>query len=276
MQIQNSFLLRSTGIYIKSLDVMKVSKLPLGYKPFPRFTRPAHIKTDTHYIFTTKKYVAEVVYHSSMFYAPDFYKVTVKHIGGKKLWSGGDAVFLDTLFLTDFISDEYERMILTRVNSTKSSSHLQIILIDLKTGKEELLTPEGAFYSAGHFISFDGVYYSDSKAVHCIDYSNNRSFVLTEVLKKHFQDIKTWGTCPANNCILVISKDRENNVALFDLRKEEVIEQATLHWKEADQVSIQVGCVLEKNCTTVTASYSNRTTNGTLIYSGIEYFQVDF
>jgi hypothetical protein len=255
---------------------MKVSKLPPGYKPFPRFTRPAHIKTDTHYIFTTKKYVAEVVYHSSMFYAPEFYKVTVKHLDGKQIWSGGDAIFLDTLFLTDFISDEYERMILTRVNSTESSSHLQIILIDLKTGKEELLTPEGAFYSAGHFISFDGVYYSDSKAVHCIDYSNNRSFVLTEVLKKHFQDIKTWGTCPANNCILVISKDRENNVALFDLRKEEVIEQATLHWKEADQVSIQVGCVLDKNCTTVTASYSNRTASGTLIYSGIEYFQVDF
>lgn len=255
---------------------MKISALPVGYKTTPRFTRPAHVKSDTHYIYTTEKYVVEIVYHSSMFYAPDFYKVSVCKLSGEQVWNGGDTMFLDSLFRTDFVSDKYDRMILTRVNSTESSNHMQVIIIDLKTGREEVLTEEGHYHIAGHFMSFDGIYYGISNDLKCIDMEMGKEFLLFETLARSFSDIKSWGACPIDNCILVITNAKENNVALFDLRKEEVKAQVTLQWKEADQVSLQNGFVLNYKATVVSISYSNRVASGALVHSGTEYFQIDF
>ncbi len=255
---------------------MKISALPVGYKTTPRFTRPAHLKNDTHYIYTTEKYVVEIVYRSSMFYAPDFYKVSVSDKSGQQIWSGCDTMFLDSLFRTDFVSDKYDRMILTRVNSTESSNHMQVILIDLKTGREDVLTEEGHYHIAGHFMSFDGIYYGISNDLKCIDMEMGKEFLLIETLARSFSDIKSWGTCPIDNCILVITNAKENNVNLFDVRKEEIKAQETLQWKEADQVSIQTGYVLNYKSTIVTASYSTRTSSGALMHTGTEHFQIDF
>jgi len=255
---------------------MKISKLPHDFKRTPRFTRPPHIKTDTHYIFTTPKYVAEVVYHSSMFYAPEFYKVTVRSVDGKQIWSSGDAIFLDTLFSSDFISDEFDRMILTRVNSTESSNHSQIVLIDLKTGNKEVLTEEGAYYSAGNFVSFDGIYYSDSRAIHCVDYSNNHSFILSEVLQKYFAQIKTWGTCFVKDCILVVTTDKENNVCLFNLRQQKITDRSNLCWQDADAVSISISTGTNKEETILSVSYADRQASGALKHRGTEYFKLEF
>lgn len=255
---------------------MKISALPVGYKTTTRFTRPAHVKNDTHYIYTTEKYVVEIVYHSSMFYAPDFYKVSVSDKSGQQIWSGGDTMFLDSLFRTDFVSDKYDRMILTRVNSTESSNHMQVILIDLKTGKEEVLAEEGHYHIAGHFMSFDGIYYGISNDLKSIDVEMGKEFLLFETLAHTFSEIKSWSTCPIDDCILVITNAKENNVALFDLRKEEIKGQATLQWKEADQVSLQNGFVLNDKATVVSISYSTRTSSGALMHTGTEHFQIDF
>jgi hypothetical protein len=61
---------------------MKISSVPSGFKPTTRYSRPAHIKSDTHHLYTTEKYVVEIVYHSSMFYTPEFYCASVKDKAG--------------------------------------------------------------------------------------------------------------------------------------------------------------------------------------------------
>ena len=255
---------------------MKVSALPSDFKPTSRFARPAHIKADTHHLYTSEKYVVEMVYHSSMFYAPDFYSISVKDKLGNEIWNGGKAYFLDSLFQTDFVSDEFNRMILTLVNSTESSDHMQIVLIDLKTGKEEVLTDEGCYNSAGHFISFDGIYYADKNGVHCIDYGNNKQYLLHDVLSKSFTKIITWGSCAIKDCILVITGEEENNVCLFNLHQQELIDSTTLIWGKADSVSLCVGYVVQKLDTTISASYSDRQANGVLKHRLTEHYNLAF
>lgn len=251
---------------------MKIEKLPTRFKPLSRFTKPDQVKADTHYIFTTKKYVVEIVYHSSMFYAPDFFKVTVKASNGKHIWSGGDSMFLDTLFLTDFISDDYDRMILTRVNSTESSGHMDIILIDLKNGEEDILTEEGAYSAAGHFVSFDCIYYADHNGVHCIDCDTKNSFMLHDILLQHFKEIKTWGACAVKDCILVIAGNEENNVCIFNLMERRVIDSATLFWGHSTSVTLSIGCVNDNETSIVSVSYADKQANGVLKHSHTEHF----
>jgi len=200
----------------------------------------------------------------------------VKNADGRQIWSGGDTMFLDTLFLTDFISDEFERMILTRVNSTESSSHSQIILIDLKTGQEEALTKEGAYYSAGHFISFDGIYYSDSRGTHCIYYGNNTQFLLRDILNKHFAHITTWGTCAVKDCMLVITGETENNLYLFNLVKQKIEDRTTFLWRKADSVFVNMGNAVKASNSVISVSYSDRQPSGALRHRETEYFNLEF
>ncbi|MFN8322411.1 MAG: hypothetical protein U0T74_07105 [Chitinophagales bacterium] len=255
---------------------MKISLLPPDFKVTSPFSRPVHIRADTHHLCTVGKYVVEIVFHSAMFYAPEFYKVSVKNTDGQQVWSGGDAMFLDSLFRTDFVSDKYDRMILTRVNSTDSSNHMQIILIDLNNGKEEVLTEEGAYHSVGHFVSFDCIYYSDYKGVHCIDYSNQNRFMLHDVLLQHFSDIKTWGACGVEDCILVVTHEPENNLYLFNLVKNEIVDSTTFHWKTADYVGLTIGYVMEHKSTNITVVYSDRQASGALKFRQSEHFLLEF
>lgn len=185
-------------------------------------------------------------------------------------------MFLDSLFRNDFVSDVYDRMILTKVNSTESSNHMQVIMIDLKTRKEEVLTVEGYYHLAGHFISFDGIYYSDKGGVHCIDYGNNSRFVLHHVLDKSFKNLITWGVCVIKDCILLITCEEENNLCLFNLQQQQVIDRTTFHWETADSVSVGIGYVEQKPCTTLSVSYSDRQSSGALKHRVTEYFNLDF
>ena len=253
---------------------MQIQQLAANYKQENRFIKLS--KNDTEYRFKTSKYVVDVVYATSNFYAPVFYYVTVKNNQNEIIWSGDKAIFLDRLFSAEFISDKFDSLILNRVNDTTRSNSMQIILIDLKTGEEKNFTQEGFYADFGHFISFDGIFYSESKDLNCIDFETGKTFLLNQTLKKHFSDIKTWGVCPIDYCILVITKAKENNVALFDLRKQEIKALATLQWKEADQVNLQIGSVQSNHSTIVTISYSNRLANGILINSETEYFEIRF
>lgn len=255
---------------------MKIGSLPAEYKLPSRFSRPADIKADTHHLYTTEKYVVEIVYHSSMFYAPDFYSVRVKDISGKEIWNGGESYFLDTLFRSDFVSDEFDRMVLTRVNSTASSKQMQIVMIDLKSGKEEVLTEEGFYSGAGHFISFDCVYYIDAKGVHCIDYGTNSRFLLHDVLEKYFTQVITWGACIVRECMLVVDSGEENNVCLFNLRKQQVIDSASICWEKADSVSISVGYTVGKQDSTLSVSYSDKQATGALKHRVTTCFNLAF
>lgn len=243
------------------------------YKREERFLRIS--KNDTHYRYVGHKYDVDILYHSSMFYAPEFYKVSVSNKAGEQIWSGGEIMFLDSLFRTDFVSDEYDRMILTRVNSTESPNHMQVIIVDLKTGKEEVLTEEGHYFQAGHFMSFDCIYYANS-GVHCIDYANNNKFLLHDILNKHFDTVIKWGACAVKDCILVITGEEKNNIYLFNLIKQEVKDRTTLHWGTADSVNVSIGYVMPSSNAIISVSYSDRQTSGALKHRETERFHLEF
>lgn len=207
---------------------MNLVLLHEGERPPTRFTRPPEVKNDTHYVFVNGPYTTEVVFHSSMFYAPDFFTVKVKNEKGEIVWSGGEAMFLDTLFLNNFLSDKYHRLVLTRVNSTQSPNHMQPLMVDLKTGRETLLDAEDFYVSAGHLMSTDAVYFNKNYNTQCIDFESRQSFSLTDLIKTHFQDIKTWGTCPVKNCVVVYTCNGQGMLSLFNLHKRKIEEQLTL------------------------------------------------
>ncbi len=255
---------------------MKISSLPSGYKLTPRFSRPAHIKNDIYHLYTSEKYVVEIIFHSAMFYAPEFYKVSVNSKSGEQIWSGGETLFLDSLFRTDFVSDRYDRMVLTRVNSTESANHMQVICVDLKTGKEEVLTEEGHYHLAGHFTSFDGIYYYSKIGVECIHYGDNSRFILEEILNTHFTEIQTWGTCSIKDCILVITREQGKNIHLFDLIKQQIKDSVTLHWETADSVYVSIGNGEQPTNTIVSVSYSDRQPSGALKHRGSEHYILEY
>ncbi len=253
---------------------MKINQLPASYKHKSQ-TRNGNV-----YRFTTPKYVVDIVLASSNNFNVSFYYVTVSNKQGQVVWTGGKSEFLDSLDYNEFISDRFDRLILTRVNDTNRSDSMQYILVDLKTGEEKNLVIEGRYGSCGHFISFDGVFFhvfnDVQNELNCIDFETGKTFLLFEILKKHFPEYKSWGICPIDNCILVITNEKVNNVALFDCRKQEIKSVATLQWEEADNVTIRTVSVHSSQSTILSVSYSNLASNGYLKHLKETFFEVEF
>lgn len=254
---------------------MQLIKMPDGHKPLQRYTKIS--KNDTLYLFPTAKYDVTVEYASSNFYAPDFYYVTVKDKQGKTIWSGHPSVFLDALFSAPFISDRFDKMILNRVNDTGNSHSQQMIWVDLKTGAEHTFSREGFYGPFGHFQSFDGIYYSAvDGAINCMDFESNSEFQLNQLLDRHFDNRKLWGPSPVQDCIVVLTTSSENNLILFDIRNEKVVQQCTIVHKEADRVSYSLGAINADNELPISVSYAHKSPNGFFAHSGTEYFKLVF
>ncbi|MBK7149740.1 MAG: hypothetical protein IPH78_13220 [Bacteroidetes bacterium] len=255
---------------------MRVTALPNDYKSPKRFVKIS--KNDTLYLFATAKYDVMVEYASSNFYAPDFYYVSVKDKDGTQIWSGGKSVFLDSLFRAHFISDRFDKMILNRVNDTANSHSQQMILVDLKTSLETVLSEEGFYGSFGNFGSLDAVFFhADGTAVKCVDFENKIDFRLDLLLAKHIPGKKTWGLSPISNCILVCTEADENNLLLFDIRQEVIVGQCTFNHAKADSMGTYFHLISEHDKSAeITVMYSNRNAIGNLVHAGNDYFRIDF
>lgn len=254
---------------------MKICRLDGQTIPPSRFVRPQHIKTDTHFILNTEKYVVEIVYHSSMFYAPDFYNVAVKTKDGNLIWDGGKTLFLDTLFSVDFISDRYEQMVLTRVNATDSPHHMQVLLVDLKTGMASPVTEESNIAIAGHLVSMNAYFYHQHNATWYVDMRSKTTHNLSEKITKQFEKILTWGTCCIDECILVITPGQTNNVSLFNIKEESIEDQGTIPIRTNELSSPDLGPILHNKKNVVSVYYSVLQSNGVRKHQCTELFEVE-
>lgn len=253
---------------------MHIIKMPSGYKPVSRFIKIS--QNDTVYALSTEKYDVTLEYASSNFYAPSFYYVTVKDKEGKIVWNGGKSVFLEYLFSCQFISDRYDKMILNRVNDTSNSKSQQMIWVDLPSGTETELTGEGFYGSFGHFENFDAVFFNEvGNRITCLDFERNVKFDFSHLLETHFPGYTTWGLSPIRHAVMVLTPTKENNLVLFDLYKEEVIDQCTLAFGEAERVNFTFGIPGESE-TRITVSYSNKAANGYFAHAGTDYFTIQF
>ena len=252
---------------------MKIFDLTQDYKPIPVFRKVAD--KEIHQMYSTVKYDVEVFYNGSVFYGPSFYTISIKNKVGTIIWNGGEAIFLDTFFNSDFLSDNFDRVILIRVNDTSVSNRMQIILVDLKTGKEEVLTEEGSYSKAGHLLSFDAVYFTSQKVIECIDFTLNRKFDLDVTFKKYFKEIIAWGSCPVKNCIVIITKADEHTIFLFNVHEQRIEDKCTLTRESADHSSVNIGWI-DKESLLLSISYSNKGENGFLMDARTDYLKLSF
>lgn len=241
-----------------------------------RFVRPQD--NETFFILSTGKYVVEIKYASSNFYAPEFYYVKVKDRQGNILWDGQESVFLDSLFSTEFISDRFDKIILNRVNDTGNSHSQQLILIDLKNGTETALTAEGYFTGFGHFRSFNAIYYSPPGGIRCIDLEDGKEFMLNQIIESCFSSaaIETWSVCPVQDCIVVLTKGKENNLLLFNVSSHEIVGQGTVPWEEAERVNRTFRLLEAPNEMEITVAYSHKAPNGYFAHTKSEYYKAVF
>ena len=253
---------------------MKTELFLPGQKPQQNFERVKG-KTET-LLFTTEKYKVECAWSTSNFHGPDFFCVLVTDLNGKFIWDGRADVFMDSVFSSDFISDRFDKMILTRVNDTGNSNSTQVILVDLKNGSAQALSEEGFCAAAGHFISFDAVFWSEKEDVHCFDFENKKDFLLFEILKKQFTDIKTWAPSPVADCILIVTAEAENNLVLFDVRKAEIREKQTIAFKKMEFIHPRFERLQSPDKAVLSVSYAQKAANGYPAHAGTDYFSISF
>lgn len=252
---------------------MNITHRPPGEKPELKF-RPIPGTTRS-FCFSTAKFEIEVVFATANFYAPEFYHVVAKNKAGETIWSGGESLFVDNLFSQEFISDAFDKMILQRIEDTSLPDSGQIILVDLKDGTERELGPKGAYGHSGHFQSFNGVFYATEGVTRCINFETGKTYELNTILQKQLGPRWTWWPCPVSNCI-VVRKDDEKKLALFDLTVEAIKDQCPLPLETADSVNLSFSIHPALPVLQISATYACRNSNGILQYLKTDYFTVEF
>jgi hypothetical protein len=253
---------------------MKIAKQPDGAKLPVRFT--ALQGSSTSYIYKTANYEIRADYACSNFYAPDFFRVTVSDNNGKMIWSGGERTFIDTLFVTEIISESYNRLVLCSVGDVADPGTMEVIAVDLTNGSEQVLAGPGSHHSFGHLLSSDAAYYSTGSKTYCVNLETGNSIDLSAILNNHFKGIKTWWPCPVKDCILVITTAAENNISLFNIVGQVVTEQLTLGFDTADSYNLSIVNVAAEQAVYIAVNYSVRNAQGILGFSHTSHYLLGF
>ncbi len=253
---------------------MKIVKQPDGAKLPVRFT--ALQGSSTSYVYKTAKYEVRADYACSNFYAPDFFRVTVSNNNGEMIWSGGERTFIDTLFMTEIISEKHNRLVLCSVGDVADPGTMQVIAIDLTNGSEQVLAGPGSHHSYGHLLSSDAAYYSTGSKTYCFNFETGNSIELSDMLNRNFKDIKTWWPCPVKDCILVVTTATENNISLFNIAGQAITAQLTLSFDTADTFTVSIVNVAAELAMYIAVSYSVRNVQGILGFSHTTHYRIDF
>lgn len=251
---------------------MKVEALPSGTAA-SRFVRvPDAVET---FRLVTERYEIEAAWATSAFYGPDFFRVQVRDRAGRTVWSGGDALFLDSLFRVTCVSDRFHRLVLTRVHDTSRGDRLQVILVDLDAGMETTLTEVGG-YDAGLFDAFDGVHVHGPEGVACLDLASGERFPITERLAAVPGTVRTWAPTPVPRCILVVTDSTEDNLVLLELASGEVRERATLRWRPGDRATVTIDPPPGVDAVDLSVVHARPSERGAFVHAGTERFRVTF
>ena len=98
-----------------------------------------------------KKYAGEIRF------GPAYCTVKVAS-KGYEIWNGKDSKYGEESFIYNNLSEKYNRLILIKWYS-QDPHEQQIVSVDLTTGIETPLVEHQRYYYAGHFQTFDGIFY---------------------------------------------------------------------------------------------------------------------
>lgn len=100
----------------------------------------------------------EVIYAGEIRFGPPYFRI--KAIGkDQELWNGKDAIYGGELFNKNILGELHNKLVLVKWTSSHPNDQI-VVAIDLLTGKETELTQKKRYFYAGHFYSFNGIFYS--------------------------------------------------------------------------------------------------------------------
>ncbi len=188
-----------------------------------------------------KEYGIQCSYEGEIRMGPPYYFVEVLR-NGNKIWSG--RTYGGEIFNKNIISAKYHKLILVKWYSLDPNNEV-VVEIDLATGIEKVLTKEARYHYAGHFDSFDGIFYAATgKDLICENFETKEKFFLNKTLNKSIDNVISWGLSPIRNTIIVVTGDETHNVILFNLKNKLIVSTATMeHNLSSDG---RINCFLDK------------------------------
>ncbi|MCJ8153953.1 hypothetical protein MKJ01_09310 [Chryseobacterium sp. SSA4.19] len=174
---------------------------------------------------------------------PPFYLVAVLN-NQKEIFK--DAIYGGEIFCHNILSKKYNRLILVKWFSEVNPYEQVISSIDLISGKEFFLTGKDRYFNAGHFDSFDGIFYSKpgTTDTFCKNLETNETFMLEETLNKDINHFFSWGLSPLKDTITVITKEKKNNVIIYNLKNKKIESACTMDFDISENGKIS--CFLDK------------------------------
>lgn len=203
-------------------------RLLTGYRPAflpdTRFIR----ENELHYQYHGDRYTVFIQWAGEVRAGNSFYSIRVEDKSGHELWSGGKTIFYESIFCSDFLHEEQQRLVITRVNATDTPQHMQVVLVNLASGQEEIITEEDFYPSAGHFFADDRLYYYRGKETMVYVPATGDTFCLSERLRSFIPVYRLWFNVPVPGHVLVLTGDAAENALLLHTETGTIRERATV------------------------------------------------
>jgi len=185
---------------------------------------------------------------------PPFYQVTVLN-NQTEIFK--DAIYGGEIFCHNILSEKHNRLILVKWFSEVNPYEQVIVSIDLISGKEVFLTGKDRYFNAGHFDSFDGIFYSKSGITDtfCKNLETHETFMLEETLNKHINHFFSWGLSPLKDTIIVVTKEKKNNLIIYNLKNKKIESACTMDFDLSENGKIS--CFLDKENNAVLIEFSD-------------------
>lgn len=188
-----------------------------------------------------KEYSLQCSYEGEIRMGPPYYSVEALR-NGNKIWNG--RTYGGEIFNKNIISAKHRKLILVKWYSLDPNNEA-VVEINLETGREKVLTDEARYHYAGHFDSFDGIFYAATgKDLICENFETKEKFFLNETLNRSIDNIISWGISPVRNTIVVVTGDETHNVILFNLKNKLIVSTATIENNLSSDG--RINCFLDK------------------------------
>lgn len=134
-------------------------------------------------------------------YGPAYGEITLKH-KGETIWQAVNCAA--DCFGANMLSARYGKAVVAYWPNGIEPTTQSLMVIDLATGAPTFTLPDSYYYSAGHCISFDAVYYTtgSTQGVVCRHLQTGLQFNLMQAIREELYKTKTWGRCNVPDCVM--------------------------------------------------------------------------
>jgi hypothetical protein len=265
---------RSTNVVANALKSdrleMRHEKLDINDNQFAELIKSFSVyKTDLYEVQTSRA--------GEIRFGPE-YKFIKVYSKGVEIWDGGQNIYGEESFQHNVLGEAYDKLILIKWFSESNPYEQAVVEINLATGKETKLDINQRYWEAGHFNSFDGMFYkkSDIKDYLCKDFAAKSDFLLYERINEKIKNAFSWTVTSIKDCILVYSRQTTDNVLLFNIRKKEIIDFHTIDFEVSERGTLNISSHLDKRNSELTIRYHDHEwgNDNKIANSNTKYFKI--